>query len=157
MEEKILLSNETEITDENFKKLILYEKICKELPIIILKLTICTFIIIASLILDLHRIDKVFCIIMALLGIKDTIEIKGKRVLETTLKYDFFENYFILDNERIRLKVEYSEINTVINCKNYYYFIADKVPMVVAKNGFTLGTLKELDKLIRVQKKRRKI
>ena len=93
---------------------------------------------------------------MALLGIKDTIEIKGKRVLETTIKYDFFNDYFILDNERIKLKVEYVEINTVINCKNYYYFIADKVPMVVAKNGFTLGTIKELDKLKRVQKKRRK-
>lgn len=156
MEEKVLIRNKTEITDENFKKLIWYDRICKELPVIILKLLICIFIIITSLILDLHRIDKAFCIIMALLGIKDTIEIKGKRVLDTTLKYDFFENYFILDNERIRLKVEYAEINTIINCKNYYYFIADKVPMVVAKNGFTLGTLKELDKLIRVQKKRRK-
>lgn len=156
MEEKVLLSNKTEITDENFKKLMWYEKIYKELPLMILKLLICIFIITASLILDLHRVDKAFCIVMALLGIKDTIEIKGKRVLETTIKYDFFKDYFILDNQRIKLKVEYVEINTVINCKNYYYFIADKVPMVVAKNGFTLGTIKELDKLIRVQKKRRK-
>lgn len=156
MEEKKLLSNETEITDDNFKKLMMCEKICKELPLIILKISICIFIIVASLILDLHRIDKIFCIIMALLGIKDTIEIKGKRVLETTLQYDFFENYFILDNKRIRLKVEYSEVNTIINTKDYYYFIAEKIPIVVAKDGFTTGTLKELEKLIKTQMKRRK-
>lgn len=157
MEEKVLMKNKTEITDENFKKLMWYEKIYKELPLIILKLSICIFIIIASLILDLHRIDKAFCIFMALLGIKNTLEIKGERVLETTIKYDFFENYFILDNERIKLKVEYAEIDTVINCKNYYYFIADKIPMVVAKNGFSLGNLKELDKLIRNKRRNKKI
>lgn len=38
MEEKVLLSNKTEITDENFKKLMWYEKIYKELPLMILKL-----------------------------------------------------------------------------------------------------------------------
>ncbi len=156
MEEKVLFSNETKITDKNFKKLIMYEKICKELPLIIFKLLICIFIIIATLMSDLHRIDKFFCIIIAILGIKNTIVIKGKRVLNTTLKYNFFKDYFILDNQIIKLKVEYSEINAIIKDKDYYYFIADKVPMVLAKSGFTMGTLKELDKLIKVQKKRRK-
>lgn len=155
MEEEILVSNETKITDSNFKQLMLYEKIHKELPIIILKLAICTFIIVASLILDMNKYDKIFCIVMALLGIKDTIEIKGKRVLETTLQYNFFKDYFILDNNRIKLKVEYSEIDTIIDKKDYYYFIAAKTPLVVSKTGFTSGTLNELDKLIKIQGKRR--
>ena len=134
----------------------MYEKIYQELPIIILKLAICIFIIISALFLDLHRIDRAFCIFMAVLGIKDTIEIKGKRAIDTTIQYDFFENYFILDNKRIKLKVEYSEIDAIIDSKNYYYFIASKIPMVVSKTGFTLGTKNELDKLIGFQKKRRK-
>ncbi len=56
----------------------------------------------------------------------------------------------------IRLKVEYSEVNTIINIMDYYYFIAEKIPMIVAKDGFTTGTLKELEKLIKTQMKRRK-
>lgn len=156
MEEKVLVSNETQITDSNFKQLMLYEKIYRDLPIIILKLAICIFIIVSSLILDLNKYDKIFCIIMALLGIKDTIEIKGERVLETTLQYNFFKDYFILDNKRVRLKVQYSEIDTIIEKKDYYYFIAAKTPMVVSKTGFTSGTLNELDKLIKIQRKRRK-
>ena len=96
MEEKVLVSNETKITDSNFKQLMVYEKIYRDLPIIVLKLAICIFIITASLILDFNKYDKIFCIIMALFGIKDAIEIKGKRVLETTLNYNFFKDYFIL-------------------------------------------------------------
>lgn len=156
MEEKILVRNETKITDSNFKQLMMYEKLYKDLPFIILKLAICTFIIVVSLILDFNKYDKLFCIIMALLGIKDTIEIKGKRIIETTLQYNFFNDYFILDNNRIRLKVEYSEIDTIIEKKDYYYFIAAKTPMVVSKNGFTLGTSSELNKLIEIQMKGRK-
>lgn len=149
MEEKVLLSNETQLTDANFKDMMLYKKFHQDILRTSIKLAICTFIIIASIWLDVGIIEEIFFIFMAVLGIKDTLEIKEIKLEDVdTLKYDFFENYFHANNQKTILEIDYTEIEKIVETKNYYYIIIAKVPMIIAKDGFKIGTKEELKKLI---------
>ena len=76
MEKEVLLKNETELTDENFKEMMLYKKFHINLFKTIIKLFICAFIIFLTAKSDFHTIDKMFCIFMSILGIIDTLKIK---------------------------------------------------------------------------------
>lgn len=149
MEEKLLLSNETKITESNFKTMMIYKKFYQDLPIIVLKITICISIIILCIILDIDVLEKVIYMFMSILGIIDTFKIKEEKAKDLKLlKYEFFEDYFLVNNQKIIFEIEYKEINNVIEAKNYYYFIIDKIPMVIAKDGFIYGNNEELKKLI---------
>lgn len=154
MEEKILLSNETQIDDMNFKNMMLYQKFHKDILLTITKIGICIFIITASIVLDIHRIDKLFCVFIGILGIRDTLKVKENRIKDVdVMKYDFFENYFHANNKQVILEIPYTEIDAIVDLKEYYYFIIAKVPMLISKNGFTKGTGEELKQLVKCKKK----
>ena len=76
MNEKILFCNETEINDKNFKSMIFYRRFFCHKYITILKLAMCIFIISSTIILDMHTIDKIFCLFMSILGIRNTLQVK---------------------------------------------------------------------------------
>ena len=153
MKDKILLSNETKLNDMNFKKMMLYKKFHQDIMLTIVKLGICIFIIITSIILDIHREEKVFYIFMAILGIIDTFKIKENKIDNVdVLKYDFFEDYFLANNQKVILEIDYTEIQDIVDLKDYYYVIIAKVPIMISKKGFTKGTAEELKKLLERKK-----
>lgn len=149
MEEKILFSNETEITDTNFKKMMFYKKFYNQIHITTLKLAICTFIIISSIILNMNEIDRIFCIFMAVIGIADTLKVKEQRADNiTVLKYDFFDNCFQVNNSKITIEVDYNCVERIIDTNNYYYLVIQKSLMMISKSGFTVGKREEFKNII---------
>lgn len=153
MKEKILLSNETQLNDMNFKNMMLYKKFHQNILLTIAKIAMCTFIIITSIILDIHKIEKLFYIFMGVLGIIDTLKIKENKIEDVdVLKYDFFEDYFLANNQKVILEIPYTEIEAIVEIKDYYYIIIKKVPMLISKKGFTLGTGEEFKKLVKGKK-----
>lgn len=152
MEEKALISNETPVNDRNFKKMMLYNKFHQDIRLTIIKMAICTFIIITSIILDMHRVDKVFCIFMGIVGIIDTLKIKDNKIKDVSvLKYDFFEDYFLANNQKVILEIPYTEIETIIDMEDFYYVTIKKATLFISKNGFTKGTAEELVKLVKTK------
>ena len=150
MKEKILLSNETLMNDKNYKIMMFCKKIYIYTSIVFIKVLICLFIIITSIILDLNIVNKVFYIIMGILGIIDTFKVKETKSSRLkNIKYDFYENYFLVNNGEMILEIQYREVDTIIEKKNYYFLNVKKVPVIIDKNSFTLGTNQEFKKIMK--------
>ncbi len=154
MEKKVLLSNETLITDENFKTMMFYKKIYQYPYIVLIKLIICLFIIITSIILKIDTITKILFIYISILGIIDTFKVKEVKSSKLkSVKYDFFEDYFLVNNKEIILEVAYSDIDFIIEKEAHYFFSVLKVPMILDKNSFTIGTKEELKDILKQKTK----
>lgn len=150
MKEKILLSNETLMNDKNYKTMMFCKKICLYPSIVFTKVLICLFIITTSIILDLNILNKVFFIIMGILGIIDTFKVKETKASNLkNLKYDFYENYFLVNNGEMILEIQYTDVDSIIEKKNYYFLNVKKIPIIIDKNSFTLGTNQEFKKIMK--------
>ena len=148
MEEKVLFENETIITDNSFKAMMLYIKLHHETKLLILKLFMCLFIIYGSIITDLNMIDKIMFVFIAMFGIFDTLRIKESRHINK-IKYEFFENYFLVHNSEMGMEVSYELIEKIKSKNDYYFFIVAKAPMIIGKNSFKGVTNQELKKFIK--------
>lgn len=150
MEKKIFFYNETKVTDKNFKLLMFYNKFFYYRNITILKLAICIFIIVGSTILiDVPLFNKAFYILVAIVGIVDTFQVKQTRLDSvTTLKYEFFDDYFKLNNCDLLFEISYDTIRYVIDAKKYYYLVVFNSLVMIDKAGFTVGNEKEIKKFI---------
>lgn len=148
MEEKILFENETIITDNSFRTMMLYVKLHHETKLLLLKLSMCLFIIYGSIIADLNIIDEIVFMLFAMLGIFDTLKIKESKHINK-VKYEFFENHFLVYNAEIGMEVSYELIEKIKSKKDYYFFIVAKTPMIIGKNSFKGVTNQELKKFIK--------
>lgn len=150
-----MFRNETEINDKNFNMMMFYQKIFCKKSITIVKLVICIFIISSSIVLDIQIIEKFFYIIMAILGIKETLQIKETKSKDVkVLKYDFFENCFQVNNCKQILEIPYSNIKHIIDTKDYYYFVIANSLLIIAKNGFTVGNKSEIKYFLKMKRKK---
>ena len=150
MENKIFFYNETQVTDKNFKLLMFYNKFFYYRNITILKLAICTFIIVGSINLtDMPTFNKVSYILVAIVGIMDTFQIKQIRQESvTTLNYEFFDDYFKVNNCDVLFEISYDTIQYIIDAKKYYYLVISNSLVMIDKAGFTIGSEKEIKKFI---------
>lgn len=140
MQEKVLFRNETEISDKNFNMMMFYQKFFYKKSITIFKLVICIFIIFSSILLDIQMIEKTFYIMMAILGIKETLQIKEKKLKDVKiLKYDFFESCFQVNNCKQIIEIPYSNIKHIIDTKDYYYFVIANSLLMIAKKWIYNG------------------
>lgn len=157
MNKKILFYNETEITNKNFKSMMFYRKFYCYRYITIIKLAICFFIICLVVRLNFNVIDKAFCLFMSILGIIDTFRVKEiQRDEKNIIKYEFFEEYFQVENDEADLKVPYKCIEKLIDTQNYYYIIIEKFVIILEKNGFTLGNKDEIKDFIKYRMEEQK-
>lgn len=144
---RVLFSNETEVNQSNLISMMFYKRFFYQWYITTIKLFMCTFIIIASTKIDMNSMDRKFCIIMAVLGIVDVFmvkRIKNKKVL----KYEFFDNYFQVNNNKMLIEIDYDCIERVIEKEKYYYLIIKKSIMMISKDGFKIGNKKEIKDFI---------
>ncbi len=158
MNEKILFCNETEINDKNFKSMIFYRRFFCHKYITILKLAMCIFIISSTIILDMHTIDKIFCLFMSILGIRNTLQVKECMTESNAiLKYKFFEECFeVTDNKDTIINFTYESIKYIIDTRNYYYLVILKSIIVISKDGFIIGDDKQIKNFIKCKAKQQK-
>lgn len=150
MEEKIIFKNKTEVTNETLKSMMFFYKVFYRKYITILKSAICIFIICSAIIVNMHEIDKIFCFSMAILGLIDTFKVEQVKLKnKTTLKYEFFDKCFCVNNCETLIEVPYEYVERIIDTKYYYYLVVQKSLMVIAKDGFTLGNEEEIKKFIK--------
>lgn len=126
----------------------LYIKLHHNMGGMILKLCICLFIIYGVVINQFTIFEKSICIFMAILGIIDALKITKYDHVEK-VKYEFFDNYFLMYNTEIVLEVEYDQIEKIKSRKDCYLFIIGKIPMPIGRNTFKGITQQELINFIK--------
>lgn len=149
MDEKMLYYNETEVTDESFRINMFFEKFFRYKYITLIKLSICIFIIIGTVLLDMLLLDKIVYIYIGLLGIVDTLQVKtSKPDSNKKLQYKFFDEHFQLNSEDMAFVISYDSIKYIIDTDEYYYLVILKTPVMLAKNGFSFGNKEEIKRFL---------
>ena len=76
---------------------------------------------------------------------------KGKKVSgEFVNNYEFFKNYFKINNQDGEAQVLYFKLYRVIEAKDFFYiYISRQYAFIVSKQGFTKGTSEEFSNFMK--------
>ena len=142
-----LLSNTTYFSNNLYRKALFFRRFHKNLSQTIPFLIICVLLVLLSFFLSTHYIDRLFTFCIGIVGIISVFNFTNKTNIKT-LDYIFYEDYFIMSNQRLLMEIEYSELTYLVDTEDYYYFYSYDIPVVINKNGFTLGTNADFEKFI---------
>ena len=142
---QILFKNETTISKEKVNKIEKYAKVHKIKFLDFLKIAVCIFIIICSIVL-LKRGENEFiiCIGFAIWGIQDVYKGIHKSIKKGKIVYEFYDDYFEVKTGEIILQVDYNVIEKIITDSDTYYIILNKCGLFMDKDNFTIGEKDEI-------------
>lgn len=117
-----IFKNETNITKNRLKMMMLYKKIYEKKLEYIIKILLCLITLRLIWSFDFLIEDRIFCSSIIVLGILDIFRI-DQRVTNKfyRLKYIFFEDRIQIYNEECDLKLNYIDIRQLMITNNYYF------------------------------------
>ncbi len=156
MEEEILFCNKTKITRENFGFIIFFERFFCHKNTTIIKLSLCIFILIGTIFLQNEKLlHKGIYILTGIIGIIDIFKIKKPDTADVMIfRYQFFDEYFLLNKDKLELKFYYNDVRYLIDTKKYYFFVFSKSIAMIDKEGFSIGDEEEMKKFILGKRKK---